>query len=193
MRPLKFAPDDVVRVATYLFWEKGYAGTSMDEVMTAAHVNKQSLYNHFGDKKSLFLKALHFYFEDTMAVVREILSQKKPVPDLLQQMFQYFMDRSAAGPYPPGCLVVNTMSEFGQSDHDITAALDGMAEEFEQTLKKTILAGQKEQTITDTMKAADAAIFLKGILCGVQVLIRKGDRSQKIRRITDLTVLSICR
>ncbi len=128
-----------------------------------------------------------------MATVREILSQRKAAPDLLHQMFQFFMDRSDRGAHPEGCLIINTVSEFGKSDQDIKAALDDMEEEFNKTLKKTILVGQKEKTITDTMKAADIAAFLKCALCGVLILDRKGNNIQGIKKITYHAIQSISR
>ncbi len=193
MRPITFEPDAVLRAATYLFWEKGYAGTSLDDIMEVAHIQKQSLYNFFGDKKSLFLKVLHFYFEDTMVVVREILSEKKAAPDLLQQMFQYFLNRSDIGPYPDGCLIVNTMSEFGKSDPSITTIIDGMEKEFEKILKKTVVLGQKEGTITYKIKATDITAYLKCILCGILLLERQGNRGQEICSIPHQAVRSVCR
>lgn len=193
MRLIQFVPDDILRVVMYLFWEKGYAGTSMDEIVETTQVNKQSLYNFFGDKKSFFLKVLYFYFEDTMAVVQEILSHRKAAPDLLYQMFQFLMDRSNIGPYPEGCLIINTISEFGQYDQDIKAAFDAMEEEFDKTLQKTILIGQKEKTITDAMKALEIAAFLKCTLSGVLILNRQGKSVQYMRQIAHHAIQSISR
>ncbi|WP_222426589.1 TetR/AcrR family transcriptional regulator [Amycolatopsis rhizosphaerae] len=44
----------IVEAATALFLDKGYQGTSMDEIASAAAVSKQTVYKHFADKERLF-------------------------------------------------------------------------------------------------------------------------------------------
>jgi TetR/AcrR family transcriptional repressor of mexJK operon len=49
------ASGDVIReAAAALFLEKGYQGTSMDDIAAAAHISKQTIYTHFADKETLF-------------------------------------------------------------------------------------------------------------------------------------------
>src|SRR5512142_87491 len=40
--------------AARLFLEKGYQGTSMDEIAAAARISKQTIYTHFESKEQLF-------------------------------------------------------------------------------------------------------------------------------------------
>lgn len=44
----------ILEAATSLFVERGFAGTTMDEVAAAARASKQTLYQRFGDKVGLF-------------------------------------------------------------------------------------------------------------------------------------------
>lgn len=54
-RARRMASGDVIReAAAALFLEKGYQGTSMDDIAAAAHISKQTIYTHFADKKALF-------------------------------------------------------------------------------------------------------------------------------------------
>ena len=46
----------IVRAAAGVFQEKGYLGTSMEEIATTAGVSKQTIYNHFSDKEQLFFE-----------------------------------------------------------------------------------------------------------------------------------------
>ncbi len=68
----------LVECATGLFTERGYAGTSLDEVVAAARVTKGALYHHFSGKQALF----EAVFEDTEdAAVRHIAQQTRTVED----------------------------------------------------------------------------------------------------------------
>ena len=57
-RPREFDPDEALQTAIDLFWEKGYSDTSVDEVVRRTGVAKYGIYGTFGDKRSLFSKAL---------------------------------------------------------------------------------------------------------------------------------------
>ena len=57
-RPLEFDPADAIEEAMYAFWEVGFAGTSVQELVEATGVPRQSLYNTLGDKRTVYLAAL---------------------------------------------------------------------------------------------------------------------------------------
>jgi TetR/AcrR family transcriptional repressor of nem operon len=44
-----------------LFWEKGYEATSVQDLVEGMGINRFSLYDTFGSKHDLFLKALDRY------------------------------------------------------------------------------------------------------------------------------------
>ena len=44
----------ILEAATSVFLDKGYAGTSMDDIAKLAAVSKQTVYKHFSDKEKLF-------------------------------------------------------------------------------------------------------------------------------------------
>ncbi|KQQ25593.1 MULTISPECIES: TetR/AcrR family transcriptional regulator [Microbacteriaceae] len=57
-RPRKFDEDTVVEKAAGVFAAVGYGGTTMEELSRATGLGKQSIYNTFGGKRDLFLRAL---------------------------------------------------------------------------------------------------------------------------------------
>jgi TetR/AcrR family transcriptional regulator, mexJK operon transcriptional repressor len=61
----------IVEAATRVFLERGYVGTSMDQVATAAAVSKQTVYKHFADKKTLFDHVMRATSEPMHAAVHE--------------------------------------------------------------------------------------------------------------------------
>lgn len=64
--------------ATELFAERGYAGTSLDEVVANARVTKGALYHHYSGKRALF----EAVFERTQErVVKQISAETKKVKD----------------------------------------------------------------------------------------------------------------
>ena len=68
-RPRKFVEDQVIEAARDQFWARGYAGTSLDDLVAATGLGRGSLYGAFGDKHVIFMRALDEYSTATMAAV----------------------------------------------------------------------------------------------------------------------------
>ena len=64
-RPREFDREEALERATGVFWAKGYASTSTDDLLTAMGIGRQSLYNAFQDKRALYLEALERYQRTT--------------------------------------------------------------------------------------------------------------------------------
>ena len=57
-RPRAYDPDAALKAARDVFWVKGYAATSLDDIAEATGMNRPSLYAAFGDKEAIYLAAL---------------------------------------------------------------------------------------------------------------------------------------
>ena len=111
-RPKSFDEDTVLDRAVQLFRERGYEGTSMSDLETHLELGRQSLYNTFGDKRELYLKALDRYqrrVSDTLLAALE-------APDAGIDALRGWLEASVAALTAPGahagCFVVNSMVEL---------------------------------------------------------------------------------
>ena len=74
-RPREFDTQEALSKAILVFWEKGYRGTSLDDLTEAMEINRPSLYSAFGDKQQLFLMAVDQYRDRYIVpVVRKLLT-----------------------------------------------------------------------------------------------------------------------
>src|SRR5260370_17313552 len=65
-RPKEFDQEKALRKAIHLFSQQGFAATSTDDLMRVMEVGRQSMYDTFGDKRALFLKALELYVTESV-------------------------------------------------------------------------------------------------------------------------------
>ncbi|ATH07143.1 hypothetical protein BIY24_04080 [Halobacteriovorax marinus] len=109
-RASDFDRDEVILKAMEVFWEKGFHGTSMSDLMEATDLHKGSLYNAFESKENLFLLALEKYGD-----VSKSNFYKDECPMLyLKKFFQRLVKQGSTDKNYKGCLVMNTCLEFGQ-------------------------------------------------------------------------------
>jgi TetR/AcrR family transcriptional repressor of nem operon len=80
-RPKEFDPKCALAKAVSVFWRLGYENTSMEVLMREMGIAKQSLYDTFGDKRALYLKALAYYRDETNAGLRQVFESNRCVRD----------------------------------------------------------------------------------------------------------------
>lgn len=115
-RPREFDTDEAVDQAMRLFWSKGYLGTSLSDLTGAMGISRPSLYAAFGNKESLFRRAVERYFHGPAAYLQDALKEptaRKVVERLLQGVVDLVTDPGLPGT----CLWVHgALSCGGTSD-----------------------------------------------------------------------------
>src|ERR1700682_5715396 len=104
-RPRSFDIDGALDRALRVFWRKGYEGASLSDLTRAVGINRPSLYAAFGDKETLFRKALDRYAEGPVAYVREALKQPR-ARSVAQTLLRGTADLLTDPHHPSGCLMV---------------------------------------------------------------------------------------
>ena len=104
-RPKGFEREIVLENAIQLFWKKGFADTSLQDLEKATGVNKSGLYSEFKDKEDIFLECIKQYKENSNAL--ESL-QAEP---LGWKNIKNFLKAGTACQGQKGCFMVNTIRE----------------------------------------------------------------------------------
>lgn len=142
-RPREFDADDALERATRLFWTKGYEHTSLDELCAATGLGRSSLYAAFGDKRSLYLRALARYEERSVARI-ETAFEGKGLRQGLAAFLAGLIDDIVAGPGRSGCFIGNCAAELARLDATAAARVRRSLERIEAAFK-TVLARELPQ------------------------------------------------
>lgn len=122
-RRKEFDDLEVVRAARDLFWEHGYASTSLAQLQAATGLSKSSLYENYGSKRGLFARAVANYTEEFIDVRLKPLEVPDPGVAELIACFDGLASYLRSAPDHQarwGCLTVNVAVQL--SDLDYTAA-----------------------------------------------------------------------
>jgi len=97
------------------FWDNGYAGTSLEDLLVASGLGKGSLYGAFGDKKSLFLRVLRMYDEANDRMLRGWLEQADRGIEVIRSFVTGPVRDPGGEQARRGCLLANTAMELSVS------------------------------------------------------------------------------
>ena len=170
-RPRQFDETTALDAAMVCFWRDGYAATSVRDLAAKMGITGASFYNAFGDKRSLFRKALQRYAErstrERILRLESTLSPKQAV----RAFFGEIVERSVGGDRS-GCLLVNTALEVAPHDPELGADVAEHLGEIETFFRRAITAAQAEGLVPPDRDPADLARMLLGITLGLRVLAR---------------------
>jgi TetR/AcrR family transcriptional regulator, transcriptional repressor for nem operon len=170
-RPREFDEATVLEAAMNCFWAQGYELTSVRQLAKQMGITGASLYNAFGDKRSLYRQALGHYLEQTMRdrVVR--LERLPPFP-AIRTFFDEIVERSVRDKRRRGCMLVNSALELAPYDPEFQKLVAQEMIFIEAFFRRCIEAGQKDGTISAIRPAAELAKLLLSVLLGIRVLAR---------------------
>jgi TetR/AcrR family transcriptional repressor of nem operon len=162
MRTKDFDVNEVLTKSMLLFWQNGYEKTSFSQIIHETRVNKQSLYNAFGDKHALFLSALELYRKKLLTALEEdvntSLTQNGSSRCILRRLILGDLD---SADNPSGCLIVNTSMEFGINDENIMQEVRAMYDGFEAILEKVAVYGQQKKELSHKVSSRNMAILIQ--------------------------------
>lgn len=160
-RTKEFDQEAVIEQAMQLFCQKGYAATSIRDLVAHLGISSSSLYGTFGDKDSIFLLALKRHSRMEREMLRRILSQPASDPKaLLAQMFEGLINSLLANELPGGSLTLKASVELENRKPGVNAVITEHTEEvaalFTDFLEKAVQA----EKITLRQPAGDVAHYL---------------------------------
>src|SRR6201997_4157572 len=105
-RPRSFDETGALEKATQVFWSKGYDGVTIDDLVAGMGVGRPSLYAVFGDKRTIFLRALKTYAEAKGAGAAKALFSPPALRDALVSFLRYAVEFATEEGSAPGCLML---------------------------------------------------------------------------------------
>ncbi|WP_431923575.1 TetR/AcrR family transcriptional regulator [Nonomuraea jabiensis] len=190
-RPKQFDPDVAVEHAMQVFWRKGYASTTPQDLVDALGIGKGSLYNTFGSKHALFEAALSRYRDSQAAALIEMLDEPGPVKDRLRRALRSLSEMDLADPDRRGCMAVNTAAELGQSDESAAQLVRRMLDRTEDAFSALVEEGRRTGEIAADRDARAAGSLLLNTVVGMRLLARVADGPDRLTRVIDAVIDSL--
>lgn len=186
-RPREFELGDAVRDAMDVFWDHGYEGASLPDLMAGTGLSRGSLYKAFGDKKTLLLAALDLYMADGLKATADILSQPGPVKAAIRDSLLRYARLSVGEEGRRGCLAVAMTTELAARDADVAERTGRMFRRLQQLYAGAIVRGQASGEISEQ----DEQVLARLLVCqveGMRVLGKTGVPERDMLALVDRTM-----
>lgn len=187
-RPRALDRDVGLDIASRLFWERGYEGTSTADLTKAMGINPPTLYSMFGSKEELYRQALDFSIARETARRSEILHSSRPVWEALRLYLYDIADGDTQPDKPRGCMVSTAVLQHAEENASVARMTADLRESSIQTLKARFDRAIQEdelpaQTDTDTL-----ARFYGAVIQGMSAQACDGACNERLKRLVDIAL-----
>jgi TetR/AcrR family transcriptional repressor of nem operon len=177
-RHKEFDRDQALHKAMEVFWSRGYNAASIQDLVEHMGINRQSLYDTFGDKHALYLQTLDRYGEVEGRRIFELLEQPGSVKKTLRQLFEGVVEGSLCEGQRRGCFMGNAMSELAGRCKETAARTCSNMAAAEGAFYRALLRGKKEGELKGVRDPRAVARFLYSSLQGL-ILMAKATQDRK--------------
>ena len=171
-RRIDFNEDGALEAAMLLFWEKGYEATSMQALEQAMELNRTSIYNTFGNKRSLFQQALQRYLAVVLhkfiTVLEESVSAKEAMKGVLYEVIHLHFCKANPG----GCMVVLSLLESNQHDKNTNAMLDSALKQLNEAIIKRLQQGVEDGDLPGNFDCRIVGSEITALITGMIVMAK---------------------
>jgi AcrR family transcriptional regulator len=191
-RPREYDPEVALHRAMEAFWDKGYAGTSMDDLGARMGMNRPSLYAAFGDKEALYLKTLAGYLATRHALVAPLL-EPAPLREALRRTFHAMIDRFLMGEDGPrGCYVLATAVTEAFARPEARRLLVEGQRDIDGIFRRAFLRAKKRGELGAQADPQALAMLAGSMSQTLALRARAGQPRQQLRALADSAVEALC-
>jgi TetR/AcrR family transcriptional repressor of nem operon len=181
----QFDPEIALEKAMQLFWAKGYAATGLNELLETMEIGRKSLYDTFGNKRALYIKALHRYSQTVVGAIDQGLNNPdRPALENVRTVMRDIAARNAE-PMSPGCLLGVSMAQFRTDDTEMAGVLRKHMQRVENAYYKAFAKAQAEGDLKPETNVRNLARLFMSAHQGLALIGRVTETQEVPRGIVD--------
>ena len=172
-RPKMFNPDEALEKAMGVFWQHGYRATSIQDLTDVMGINRCSLYDTFGDKHTLFLKALDLFYNTKVAQnATELIRAGEDEPPLavIRRFFERHIDEGQHAQGSCRCMFQRMASEVAAEDPEVRARVERLYDRLHGMYADLLARARKRGELRRGISIPDAAWSLVILHAGITAL-----------------------
>lgn len=168
-RTKDFDENEVLKKAVDIFWLKGYSATSMQDLVDGLGISRSSLYDTYGDKHTLFMKALESYQSVNSEKFACVINSGKPAKETVKSLLEFVIGGLLNDKSQKGCFMVNAEVEVALHDKQVSEVIQKNDQQVEEAFYTVIQNGQQNGEIANNKDARALARFMFNTVKGIQV------------------------
>ncbi len=192
-RPRAYDREIALTSAMDLFWDRGYAATSLDDLSRAMDMNRPSIYAAFGDKQALYRQALDHYRSRVRAAMKKVLDEQRPLREALQDFYEHAIEIYLSGDTSGrGCFIIGTALTESVANPELRASLAETFQGLDRLLSARIALGRQRGEVVADANSEELGKIASAMLALLAIQARTGASRKLLRATMNAALNSIC-
>jgi AcrR family transcriptional regulator len=188
-RRREFDVDEALDAALCVFWRKGYEGTSYADLVDATGAQRPALYSAFGNKESLFRKALARYDERYLDYIPAAL-ERPTAREVAEHLIKHAIELNTRYADRTGCLGVNGALASSDDAEPVRRALVEFRAAGQARLRERFELAIEDGDLTPKAKPDTLAAFVMTLTQGLAVQAKAGVDRRTLEEVAELALAS---
>jgi len=189
-RPTTFNSDVVIDRAMRAFWTYGYEATSVQDLVEKTKILRGSIYNTFGDKRSLYIQSLRHYGQIEMQHATEIVEESGSPLAHLRALFIKVVDLSAEEKRR-GSMICNCIVEIVPHDKEIGKVVEEIVDKFKAIIQSTLERAKQSGELSPDADTHAITHYLVSSFQGLCVTAKGGAPREELLDIVNVTLSAL--
>lgn len=190
-RQKSFNEQEILAEIGHLFWRKGYIATSIDDICELVSLKRTSIYHAYGDKATLFRKAMDWYVSEILPDGMQLLKGEQAVSDELHKLFHYFFRLQHDHIVSQGCLITTSVIELQHSEPEIFEYVHIQMERISDNLHHYLNQAKSDGRLSANVDVDALSEYVSTVLLGLRVQTRVSRGNLDLDSILALAVQPI--
>ncbi|MEM6981421.1 MAG: TetR/AcrR family transcriptional regulator [Pseudomonadota bacterium] len=165
---IKFEREHVVRVASQLFWEKGFHATSTRDLQEAINMRPGSIYSAFGSKEGLYSESLKDYTVQMKSQIEGFIANSDSILGGLRAFVENVIIKTKDCSPSAICMLVKANTEFAEKDTALSELSAGLLTKFESYLTTLFTRAIENGELSGDLTATAYAQFFQVQFTGLR-------------------------
>lgn len=182
-RPRTFDRPTAVQQAMKLFWDRGYEGTTFDDLIGAMNISPSSFYHEFGSKEQLYQEAVNYYMEALLAFFPRILTTGSDLRAAFESMLEEGATFLASDTSPAGCMISLAGTHISPQLRSVADFTKGVRKAWNDALVNRLKKGVSDGQLPPETNVKELAAYFGSIFRGMAAQARDGASRKQLLAI----------
>lgn len=189
-RSLEFDREETLTKIMELFWRKGYKATSIKDIVEHTDLRPGSIYNSFGNKKSLFMAVIsHYEKHRTSQMIKILYGSGSPLENI-RRFFNNIIETPEERK-SIGCLLSNTAVELAPHDSEIARSTGNAMQKIENAFVDCLNRAVEVRELPKETDTKSLATYLATCTHGLLVTGKTMPDKERIKNIVEIIMTTI--
>lgn len=179
-RPRTFDREEALKKAMLIFWQKGFEGTTMADLIAAIGMKAPSVYAAFGNKDALFREAVELYKSQIEQGPFKALSESASILNAIENSLSESV-RMISGPEASSCLIMAGAINCAPEHQEHVQYLRDLRAGYKETLRERFAQAIEDGQLLEGTDADDLAEFYFGFIHGLALRAKDGSTKKELQ------------